>query len=154
MEGKMTRLFTRVIGATVIVFAFASFVLAQDTNDAVKVEMYQRFVDNRLPHPDIAYQAARDYLQKYANDKDKYTEYLGRWTFAYERDERKRNLPVLINQKNFAQAYRVGAQILADEQTTCVRRSIWVTQVISLLQRKTRRTMKSRLPILKKQFKR
>ena len=111
----MTRLFTRVIVATVIVFAFASFVLAQDTNDAVKVEMYQRFVDNRLPHPDIAYQAARDYLQKYANDKDKYTEYLGKWALAYERDERKRILPVLINQKNFAQAYRVGAQILADE---------------------------------------
>jgi len=113
--GKMTRLFTRVIVATVIVFAFASFVLAQDTNDAVKVEMYQRFVDNRLPHPDIAYQAARDYLQKYANDKDKYAEYLGKWALAYERDERKRILPVLINQKNFAQAYRVGAQILADE---------------------------------------
>ena len=75
----MTRLYTRVIVAAVIVFAFASFVLAQDTNDAVKVEMYQRFVDNRLPHPDIAYQAAREYLQKYANDKDKYTEYLGRW---------------------------------------------------------------------------
>jgi hypothetical protein len=112
--GKMTRLFTRVTVATLIVFAFASFVLAQEP-DAVKVEMYQRFVDNRLPHPDIAYQAARDYLQKYANDKDKYTEYLGRWALAYERDERKRILPVLINQKNFAQAYRVGAQILADE---------------------------------------
>ena len=111
----MTTLFTRVIVATVIVFAFASFVLAQDTNDAVKVEIYQRFVDNRLPHPDIAYQAARDYLQKYANDKDKYTEYLRRWALAYERDERKRILPGLINQKNFAQAYRVGAQILSDE---------------------------------------
>ena len=59
----MTRLFTRVTVATLIVFAFASFVLAQEP-DAVKVEMYQRFVDNRLPHPDIAYQAARDYLQK------------------------------------------------------------------------------------------
>ena len=89
----MTRLFTV---ATLFVFAFASFVLAQEP-DAVKVEMYQRFVDNRLPHPDIAYQAARDYLQKYANDKDKYTDYLGRWALAYERDERKRILPVLIS---------------------------------------------------------
>ena len=49
----MTRLFIRVTVATLIVFAFASYVLAQETNDAVKVEMYQRFVDNRLPHPDI-----------------------------------------------------------------------------------------------------
>jgi hypothetical protein len=110
----MTRLFTRVTVATLIVFAFASFVPAQET-DTVKVEMYKQFVDNRLTHPDIAYQAARNYLQKYANDKDKYTEYLGRWVLSYEREERKRVLPLLINQKNFPEAYRVGAQILADE---------------------------------------
>jgi hypothetical protein len=34
---------------------------------------------------------------------------------AYERDERKRNLPVLINEKKFAEAYSSGAKILADE---------------------------------------
>jgi len=111
----MKPLFARFTVATLIVFALVAFVVAQETDDPVKVQIYKRFVDNRLPHPDIAYQAARDYLQKYANDKDKYTEYLGRWTLAYERDERKRTLPVLINQKDFAQAYRVGAQILADE---------------------------------------
>jgi tetratricopeptide (TPR) repeat protein len=34
---------------------------------------------------------------------------------AYERDERKRNLPVLINEKKFTEAYKTGAKILADE---------------------------------------
>ena len=33
----------------------------------------------------------------------------------YERDERKRNLPGLINEKKFAEAYSTGAKILADE---------------------------------------
>ncbi len=33
----------------------------------------------------------------------------------YERDERKSDLPGLINAKNFADAYRTGAKILADE---------------------------------------
>ena len=34
---------------------------------------------------------------------------------VYERDERKRNLPILINEKKFSEAYATGAKILADE---------------------------------------
>ena len=40
---------------------------------------------------------------------------LTKWVAAYERDERKRKLPGLINEKNFAEAYSTGAKILADE---------------------------------------
>lgn len=89
--------------------------LAQETDDPVKIEIYKRFVDNRLPNPAAAYQAARDYLQKYNKDKDQYTDYLQKWITFYERDERKRNLPILINEKKFAEAYSTGAKILADE---------------------------------------
>jgi hypothetical protein len=92
-----------------------AMVLAQETDDPVKIEIYKRFVDNRIQNPTAAYQAARDYLQKYPKDKDQYTDYLGKWVLAYERDERKRNLPVLINEKKFAEAYSTGAKILADE---------------------------------------
>jgi len=94
-----------------------SVVLAQETDDPVKIEIYKRFVDNRIPNPTAAYQAARDYVQKYNKDKDQYTDYLQKWMGAYERDERKRNLPVLINEKKFAEAYQAGAKILADEPT-------------------------------------
>lgn len=90
-------------------------VVAQETDDPVKIEIYKRFVDNRIPNPAVAYQAARDYLQKYQKDKDQYVDYLQKWVMFYERDERKRNLPILINEKNFAEAYRVGARILTDE---------------------------------------
>jgi tetratricopeptide (TPR) repeat protein len=90
-------------------------VIAQETDDPVKIEIYKRFVDNRVPNPTAAYQAARDYLQKYQKDKDQYTDYLQKWIAAYERDDRKRQLGGLINEKNFAEAYRVGAKILADE---------------------------------------
>ena len=51
----------------------------QETDDPVKIQMYNRFVDNRVPNPAVAYQAARDYLQKYQKDKDQYTDYLGKW---------------------------------------------------------------------------
>ena len=90
-------------------------VVAQETDDPVKIEIYKRFVDNRIQNPNAAYQAARDYLQKYPKDKDQYTDYLSKWVLAFERDERKRNLPVLINEKKFAEAYSTGAKILTDE---------------------------------------
>src|SRR6185436_18044954 len=88
---------------------------AQETDDPVKIEIYKRFVDNRQRNPTAAYQAARDYLVKYQKDKDQYTDYLQKWVAAYERDDRKRQLGGLINEKNFADAYKVGERILADE---------------------------------------
>ena len=90
-------------------------VAAQETDDPAKIEIYKRFVDNRVPNPRAAYQAARDYLTKYTKDKDQYTDYLSKWVAAYERDERKQNLPILINEKKFDEAYKTGAQILKDE---------------------------------------
>src|SRR6185369_1811928 len=92
-----------------------SSVFAQETDDPVKIEMYKRFVDNRLPNPRVAYQAARDYLQKYSKDKDQYVDYLQKWTLAYERDDRKQSLPILINEKKFAEAFSTGEKILKDE---------------------------------------
>ena len=88
---------------------------AQETDDPVKIEIYKKFVDNRVPNPTAAYQAARDYLQRYQKDKDQYTDYLQKWVLAYERDDRKRQLGGLINEKKFADAYMVGQKILADE---------------------------------------
>ena len=90
-------------------------VVAQETDDPVKIQIYQRFRDNYQRNPDAAYQAARDYLQKYQKDKDQYTDYLSKWVAAYERDDRKRQLGGYINQKNFNEAYKIGAKILADE---------------------------------------
>lgn len=95
--------------------ASTGIVVAQETDDPAKIEIYKRFVENRLPNPTVAYQAARDYLTKYSKDKDQYVDYLTKWMAAYERDDRKRNLPILINEKKFAEAYKTGATILKDE---------------------------------------
>ena len=95
---------------------FGSVAYAQETDDQVKIDMYKKFVDNRIPNPRVAYQAARDYLQKYPKDKDQITDYLQNWIVYYERDDRKQRLPKLIyNEKSFAEAYRTGARVLTDE---------------------------------------
>lgn len=93
----------------------SGLVVAQETDDPAKIAIYTRFRDNYKDNPTVAYQAARDYLQKYTKDKDQYTDYLSKWVAAYERDERKQNLPGLINEKKFDEAYKTGAQILKDE---------------------------------------
>jgi len=103
------------LALSVLALGARQTVLAQETDDPVKIEIYKRFVDNRQGNPTAAYQAARDYLQKYNKDKDQYTDYLNKWVMFYERDERKRMLPGLINEKKFAEAYSTGAKILADE---------------------------------------
>ena len=90
-------------------------VIAQETEDQAKIDIYKRFYDNRVPNPAVAYQAAKDYIKRYPKDKDQYTEYLTKWMTFYERDDRKKRLPILINEKNFAEAYKVGNQILTDE---------------------------------------
>jgi hypothetical protein len=114
MKSLQRLAFAAVLGLSLAALG-SSIVSAQETDDPVKIEIYKRFVDNRVPNPAVAYQAARDYLTKYNKDKDQYTDYLSKWTAAYERDERKRNLPIYINEKKFAEAYSTGAKILADE---------------------------------------
>ena len=113
--GKGLALAALVVFSLVAFGARQSLVIAQETDDPVKIEIYKRFVDNRLPNPTVAYQAARDYLQKYQKDKDQYIDYLQKWVHAYESDERKNALPGLINQKNFADAFATGAKILSEE---------------------------------------
>lgn len=112
----MKKLFAPVILATLTVFALGTtLVLAQEAQDQVKTDLYKKFVDNRGPHQDIAYQAGKEYLEKYGKDNDKYTQYIEKWVSLYEREDRKQKLPTLINQGNFAEAFSVGAKILEGE---------------------------------------
>ncbi len=90
--------------------------LAQETDDQAKIDLYKRFVENRKTNQGVAFQAAKDYLQKYPKDNDQYTKYLQQWVVLYEREERQRRLPQLVyNEKNFAEGYRVGKQVLAED---------------------------------------
>jgi tetratricopeptide (TPR) repeat protein len=103
------------LAVSALTFGSQSMALAQETDDPAKIEIYNRFYNNVKTNKPVAYQAARDYLQKYGKDKDQYIDYLQKWIAVYERDERKQNLPILINEKKFSEAYATGAKILADE---------------------------------------
>jgi hypothetical protein len=96
------------------------------TDDEVKVNVYKRFWDNRVPNPAVAYEAARDYMQRYSKENDDYTRYLKSWIAAYEEDQRvlrltaeradrEQQLLGSFSEKNYARAYGLANQVLADD---------------------------------------
>ena len=96
------------------------------TDDEYKVNTYKRFVDNRVPNPAAAYQAARDYMARYGKEDDQYTRYLKLWIAAWEEDERVRRLTAeradreqqllgSFTTKDFTKAYGLAKQVLADD---------------------------------------
>jgi hypothetical protein len=87
-----------------------------ETEDQAKIEIYTRFVNNRTSNESLAYQAAKEYLAKYSKDDDMYTRYLRPWVALYDKWERKQRVPQLIyDEKNFAEGYRLGKQVLTEE---------------------------------------
>lgn len=91
--------------------------VVQETDDEVKVAVYRRFVENRVPNPAAAYEAAKDYMRRYGKEDDEYTRYMKLWMGAWERDDREKRLLVAIyDDKNFAEGYGMARQVLADNQ--------------------------------------
>ena len=95
------------------------------TDDEIKVTVYKRFWDNRVPNPTVAYQAARDYMQRYSKEDDQYTRYLKVWMAAYEEDERTARLAAeradreqqllgSFTVKNYTKAYSLAGPVLTD----------------------------------------
>src|SRR5690349_2866024 len=113
MKGLVKKLVLTGLLATSVLAVGSSYqlVLGQETDDPVKIEIYKRFYDNYQGNKAVAYKAAQDYVAKYTKDKDRYVDYLQKWMKGYEQDQRKANLPVLINEKKFSEAYSTGAQI-------------------------------------------
>ena len=109
----MKRLFAPIVLAALTVFSLpAGGACSQEAQDQTKVDLYKKFVANRVPHTELAYQAGKEYLDRYGNDKDKYTDYIEKWVALYERWYVKQRILLLIDQKNFAEAFRVGAKSL------------------------------------------
>ena len=98
----------------------------QETDDEVKVNTYKKFVENREPNPALAYEAAKEYMRRYGREDDQYTRYFKVWIPAFEDDERARKLAAeradreqqllgSFTQKDFARAYGMARQVLADD---------------------------------------
>jgi hypothetical protein len=96
----------------------AAAVTAQEAQaqDQAKADLYKKFTDNRKTNPTVAYDAAKEYLQKYSSDNDQYVQYLQKWIASYEKGARQLKLTKLIyTDKNYGEAFSTGKQVLADD---------------------------------------
>lgn len=96
------------------------------TDDEVKYKTYNKFFENREPNPELAYEAAKDYMRLYGKENDDYTRYLKQWMAAFEEDARERKLTAeradreqqllgALTQNRFADAYGRAKQVLSDD---------------------------------------
>src|ERR1051325_189553 len=94
--------------------------------DEAKTALYKKFTDNRTTNQPVAYETAKEYLEKYPAE-DQYTAYMKKWVASYEKGKRKVDLEQMIKDQKFAEAYALGKQILVDERSelTTLSRVSW-----------------------------
>jgi tetratricopeptide (TPR) repeat protein len=83
-------------------------------DEEAKNAMYKIFTDNIKTNQPLAYQTAKEYLEKYPTE-DQYTAYMKKWVVAYEKAIRKPKLNQLVNDGKYAEAFALGKQILAED---------------------------------------
>lgn len=90
----------------------ALFQAAQDAD--AKAALYKRVTDNIKANPQVAYEAAKEYLAKYPADNDDITNYLKKYIAAYDKASRGGKLDQLIKDQKYTDAFTLGKQVLAD----------------------------------------
>ena len=78
-----------------------------------QADLYERWRSNVNINQQQAYEAGREYLSKYPADA--YAAYVRPWVAAYERESRKREFARLFKEQRFAEVFKVGGQVLAEE---------------------------------------
>jgi hypothetical protein len=139
---KLIRLIT--LGAMVTTLALPALALKDNSSlktgvrtaqgdEEAKTALYKKFTDNVKTNQPIAYETAKEYLEKYPAE-DQYTAYMKKWIAAYEKGKRKVDLEQMIKDQKFAEAYALGKQILVDEPNdlTALSRVSWAALQLSL----------------------
>jgi hypothetical protein len=94
----------------------ASTAGAQDETQA-KAELYKKFTDNRTANPPAAYEAAKEYLSKYAakdGPDDQYIKYLNKWVSSYDKVAKRQALIEAFNNKNYTTVFASAKDVIAD----------------------------------------
>ena len=111
-------------GATLALLAFPAVAnsLSTDTfaqdqcTDENKAAWYKTFIDTfKTDAQPKAYEAAKKYLTACSTEDTQQTQYLKKWVGVYEKEIRKINFQKLLSDKNYPEAFKLGAEILKDE---------------------------------------
>lgn len=125
---QLTRMLT--IGLMALAFAVPGFakinienITATVQDDDAKNALYTKVTENiskGQAGQAIAYEAAKEYLQKWPTDDDAIAKYLKDFVFKYERATRKLDLGKAVAAQKWPEAYALGKLVIADEPTELV----------------------------------
>jgi tetratricopeptide (TPR) repeat protein len=87
---------------------------AQDDPDA-KAALYNKVRENIKTNQPVAYEAAKEYIQKYPNDTDQIATYLRGFITKYEAGVRDQNCGKFITEKKWSEAFALCKQIANDK---------------------------------------
>jgi hypothetical protein len=102
----------------VAAFAVPAWAQGKECTDEFKSSTYQKWYDNRKEKQDVAYQAAKEYLEV-CTTEDAYTSALKKFRDAYdainESTSNKNKLQEFYTKKNYAEAVAVGKKVVEKE---------------------------------------
>ncbi|HEX8649200.1 MAG TPA: hypothetical protein VF708_00020 [Pyrinomonadaceae bacterium] len=82
-------------------------------DEAAKTALYQKVMDNYKTNQPVAYEAAKEYLQKYPNDADAARmKWLQNFVAKYDKAKVQTGFPKLIADKKWSEAFTTGKQML------------------------------------------
>ncbi|MGB7926274.1 MAG: hypothetical protein WCF57_23740 [Pyrinomonadaceae bacterium] len=87
----------------------------QQDDGAAKAALYQKVLDNYKTNQPVAYEAAKEFLQKYPDHDPKAIEYLKNYVAKYEKATVQLQFPKLIADKKYNEAFALGKKILASD---------------------------------------
>ena len=108
-----------VIAVVIAVPAFARLnnehvtVTVQD--DEAKNALYTKVTENITSNQQVAYDAAKEYLQKWPTDDDAIARYLKDFVVKYETAMRKQNCNKFLGEKKWTDAFPLCKQVVGDQ---------------------------------------
>lgn len=94
---------------------------AQQGDAEAKAALYAKVTENYKTNQKVAYEAAKEYLQKYPNEENQQiVTYLKNFVAKYEKAVRKQTLSTYISEKKWAEAFQLGKEIVNDEPENLV----------------------------------
>jgi hypothetical protein len=90
----------------------------QDDPEVVAA-LYKKFTDNFKANPPVAYEAGKEYLQKYeakaaTDDEKKIVAYIRKWVDSYDKIARRNQLIQQLTAKDYNSAFALSKQVLTD----------------------------------------
>ena len=85
-------------------------------DEAAKTALYQKVMDNYKNNQPVAYEAAKEYLQKYPNETDAARmKWLQNFVAKYDKAKVQTGFPKLVADKKWSEAFTTGKQMLTTD---------------------------------------